>query len=411
MKILAHYFKESCSNSFILSLEQESSNEAKSFSYNVQVSTSASPRTPPSLLTTDDENSEPEINATVIENKENIILNFTRHNDHALETSSLKKTHNKSSSEIMELRNIDKNKIQSNTKDIIVDDRDNIVMRRLVTVATTLSPFSRTTSANTFSNAGGNGGNLDNVQILSADSGSNRKRHRNRRQKHISATTNPKDNYDARVARLRHELLRSSESPPEKNIKPKLVRHHRKSATESSMQGEIIAAETIDSSSSSVHHRVTRAATAKKDRIWDFGVIPYEIDGNFSGGHKALFKQAMKHWENYTCIKFVERNPVDHPNYIVFTERPCGCCSFVGKRGQGPQAISIGKNCDKFGIVVHELGHVVGFWHEHTRPDRENHVVINKANIMTGQEYNFNKLTEDDVNSLGQAYGNEIYGN
>jgi hypothetical protein len=72
------------------------------------------------------------------------------------------------------------------------------------------------------------------------------------------------------------------------------------------------------------HHRVTRAATAKKDRIWDYGVIPYEIDGNFSGAHKALFKQAMKHWENFTCIKFVERNPIDHPNYIVFTERPCG---------------------------------------------------------------------------------------
>lgn len=74
----------------------------------------------------------------------------------------------------------------------------------------------------------------------------------------------------------------------------------------------------------SSHHRVTRAATAKKERIWDFGVIPYEIDGNFSGLHKALFKQAMRHWENYTCIKFVERNPIDHPNYIVFTERQCG---------------------------------------------------------------------------------------
>lgn len=80
-----------------------------------------------------------------------------------------------------------------------------------------------------------------------------------------------------------------------------------------------------------------------------------------------------------------------------FLERPCGCCSFVGKRGNGPQAISIGKNCDKFGIVVHELGHVVGFWHEHTRPDRENHVVIEKTNIMQGQEYNFNKLTEEEV--------------
>lgn len=61
------------------------------------------------------------------------------------------------------------------------------------------------------------------------------------------------------------------------------------------------------------------------------------------------------------------------------------CCSFVGKRGNGPQAISIGKNCDKFGIVVHELGHVVGFWHEHTRPDRDRHVQIIRDNIMTGK--------------------------
>lgn len=78
------------------------------------------------------------------------------------------------------------------------------------------------------------------------------------------------------------------------------------------------------------HHRVTRAATAKKERIWDYGVIPYEIDANFSGAHKALFKQAMKHWENFTCIKFVERNPSDHMNFIIFTIRPCGYV-FVNK--------------------------------------------------------------------------------
>lgn len=82
--------------------------------------------------------------------------------------------------------------------------------------------------------------------------------------------------------------------------------------------------------------RQRRAATARRERIWDFGVIPYEIDGNFSGGHKTLFKQAMRHWENNTCVKFVERTE-EHPNYIVFTEKACGCCSFVGKRGNGPQ--------------------------------------------------------------------------
>lgn len=70
--------------------------------------------------------------------------------------------------------------------------------------------------------------------------------------------------------------------------------------------------------------RTRRAATARRERIWDHGVIPYEIDGNFSGAHKALFKQAMRHWENFTCVKFVERVPREHPNYIVFTERSCG---------------------------------------------------------------------------------------
>lgn len=70
--------------------------------------------------------------------------------------------------------------------------------------------------------------------------------------------------------------------------------------------------------------RSPRAATARKERIWDHGVIPYEIDHMFGGSLKALFKQAMRHWENSTCVKFVERVPEEHPNYILFTERPCG---------------------------------------------------------------------------------------
>mgnify|MGYP001416200999 CR=1 FL=1 len=44
---------------------------------------------------------------------------------------------------------------------------------------------------------------------------------------------------------------------------------------------------------------------------------------------------------------------------------------------------TVGKNCDKFGIVVHELGHAVGFWHEHTRPDRDDWVTIFRENIIT----------------------------
>ncbi|XP_052268222.1 bone morphogenetic protein 1 homolog [Dreissena polymorpha] len=185
-----------------------------------------------------------------------------------------------------------------------------------------------------------------------------------------------------------------------KQLKREMARKEKREKRKEHKKGHLLKG--IDARDKMVA-RNKRAATARPERIWDYGVIPYEIEANFSGAHKALFKLAMRHWENYTCVTFVERT-VEHQNYIVFTERPCGCCSFVGKRGNGNQAISIGKNCDKFGIVVHELGHVIGFWHEHTRPDRDDHVKIIYKNIMPGQQYNFNKLTSNEVFSLGEEY-------
>uniref|UniRef100_A0A8C9TFN9 Metalloendopeptidase n=1 Tax=Scleropages formosus TaxID=113540 RepID=A0A8C9TFN9_SCLFO len=156
------------------------------------------------------------------------------------------------------------------------------------------------------------------------------------------------------------------------------------------------------SSVKTVKSRAPRAATSRAERIWPGGVIPYVIGGNFTGSQRAMFKQAMRHWEKQTCVTFIEKT--DEESYIIFTYRPCGCCSYVGRRGNGPQAISIGKNCDKFGIVVHELGHVIGFWHEHTRPDRDDHVTIIRDNIQPGQEYNFLKMEPGEVNSLGEPY-------
>ena len=76
------------------------------------------------------------------------------------------------------------------------------------------------------------------------------------------------------------------------------------------------------------------------------------------------------------------------------------CCSYVGRRGGGPQAISIGKNCDKFGIVVHELGHVIGFWHEHTRPDRDEHVSIIRDNIQPGTRMNSHRSLSNNVREM-----------
>ena len=43
--------------------------------------------------------------------------------------------------------------------------------------------------------------------------------------------------------------------------------------------------------------------------------------------------------------------------------------------------ISLGYGCWYKGTVIHEILHALGFWHEQSRPDRDNHVRIRTENI------------------------------
>lgn len=57
------------------------------------------------------------------------------------------------------------------------------------------------------------------------------------------------------------------------------------------------------------------------------------------------------------------------------------CYSKVGKTG-GVQALSFGKGCFQHPTLVHELGHSIGFFHEHTRSDRDDYLNIHWSEIM-----------------------------
>jgi len=70
--------------------------------------------------------------------------------------------------------------------------------------------------------------------------------------------------------------------------------------------------------------------------------------------------------------------------------------SDVGKTG-GRQTVSVADACVHLGVVLHVMMHALGFWHEESRPDRDNFVSIQTGNIAGGMK----KIA--DVMSLGRC--------
>nr|CAH0105035.1 unnamed protein product [Daphnia galeata] len=143
---------------------------------------------------------------------------------------------------------------------------------------------------------------------------------------------------------------------------------------------------------------------------WPSGTIPYVLSASFvihsrignplGNYERSVIAKAILEFHNKTCIRFVPRT---NQNDYVKIMSTIGCSSNVGRAG-GEQQISLGKGCIYVGIIMHELMHAVGFWHEQSRTDRDDYITIHWRNIIEGMAFNFQKHDQGRIQYLDQPY-------
>ncbi|MEM9603919.1 MAG: M12 family metallopeptidase [Pseudomonadota bacterium] len=142
---------------------------------------------------------------------------------------------------------------------------------------------------------------------------------------------------------------------------------------------------------------------------WPGGVLPYTIDGSIGSSVQTRIAAAIAHWTDRTPITIVERtagNAASYPDYVTFTDY-AGCASYVGRIG-GSQPIYAGSACST-GNIIHEIGHALGLYHEHTRADRDDFVSVNFANINSAYSYNFDKITSNAQSTTAYDLGSIMH--
>ena len=108
-------------------------------------------------------------------------------------------------------------------------------------------------------------------------------------------------------------------------------------------------------------------------------------------------------------IQFVAHNT--QTDYVSFNFDPNNhngtCDSYVGRVG-GQQQTGGSIDCS-LGTLLHEMGHIVGLYHEQSRPDRDNYVAVSYANMIKGSKPNFDQPL-DNFQELGPYdYGSVMH--
>lgn len=138
------------------------------------------------------------------------------------------------------------------------------------------------------------------------------------------------------------------------------------------------------------------ARPSTRPQPWPGGIVPYDIS-QLNESQQALAHRAMQRWmDTGANLTFVPRS--NQVEYVYFTGRTDAGnnVNHNGFRRGARTEVNITAFWWRQAewMPAHELGHVLGFHHEHQRWDRDEFVKINYPNIKPGREHDYHWIPQ-----------------
>ncbi|EDW12863.1 seminal metalloprotease 1 [Drosophila mojavensis] len=136
---------------------------------------------------------------------------------------------------------------------------------------------------------------------------------------------------------------------------------------------------------------------------WPNGIVYYRFNNDIDQKDRNMILQAFRTIESISCVAFQEAN-CDQLCYLNITSDGLGCFADVGYQ-HSVQRLNLMKfDCYTPGIIIHELLHSLGFYHQQSTWNRDEYIRINFENIKEGMESNFDKYNKNEVSNFGEGY-------